>query len=193
MARDCIYFGGFQGSIFSGGYVCNKTKKEVPSDIYYSFCTGYNYDKCPEYQKGMSESGGCYLTTITCEILGKDDNDYVLNSMRQFRDNIMSKDSKYYSILMDYDLIGPLIAYKMSNDENKEKLAEGLYNNILIPIAKDLEKKSYVKAVKKYQTMTEELIKYYRFEEIYKKNQEKYNFDDFDSSKAGHGKLRIKK
>lgn len=189
MAKDCIYFGGFQGGIFSGGYVCNKTHKEVNNDIYRSYCTGYNYDKCPEYKRGTSDNG-CYLTTITCEILGKNDDDYVLKTMRQFRDNVMSKDSKYYSILMDYDVMGPLIAYKMNNDNNKEKMAEGLYNNTLIPIAKDIERKLYSNAVKKYQTMTKELIRYYGFEQMYKEKQENYNFDNFDSSKAGHGKIQ---
>lgn len=55
-------------------------------------------------------SQGCYITTVMCDILGYSDHCFVLNEMRNLRNNVMKKDEKYFDILSECDIIGPVIA-----------------------------------------------------------------------------------
>ena len=67
---------------------------------------------------------GCYITTLICSILGYTDHCYVLTEMRNFRNNIMQKEATYFDILLEYDVIGPIIARSIYEDyeerENKD-------------------------------------------------------------------------
>lgn len=141
---SCTYY-RWNGGSFTGDYWCDKKNERVNNDIYQRYCKGYYYDECPIYKKSNS-SGGCFITTIICDILGKNDDDKVINNLRNFRDNILTKDEKYKSILIDYDNIGPVIAYEISKDKDKEKLSIGLYDLILTKVSDLIDNKDYEKS-----------------------------------------------
>lgn len=61
----------------------------VDDGTYRKYCRDYNYDECPIYKH--QESSSCFITTVACQILGKEDNDPVLNDFRKFRGNILQK------------------------------------------------------------------------------------------------------
>ena len=105
---SCTYY-RWNGGSFTGDYWCDKNDKRVDSDTYSKYCRGYYYSDCPVYKRSDS-SGGCFITTIVCNVLGKSDDDKVLNNLRYFRDNVLKKDECYRYILIDYDNIGPVIA-----------------------------------------------------------------------------------
>ena len=161
---SCSYY-RYSGGLFGGDYWCDKKDQRVDSDTYYKYCRNYNYDECPIYRQ--SSSSGCFITTVACEILGKDDHDVVLDDFRYFRDSVMQQDKRYYDTLKEYDVRGPMIADAILNDKDKVAMATGLYQNVLVPIHELLLLKDYDQAVEKYYLMTLMLIQYYGLKHVY--------------------------
>lgn len=160
------------------------------------FCRAYSrsisvansfYKRSEESQKS---SGGCYITTIVCEILGKNDNDNTLETLRKFRDNFLQKNRKYFGLLITYDIIGPIIAKKIREDENKEQIASNLYNLGIKKVAEYIDNNENEKAISLYTNMTQLLIDGYQ---IRKPAINKVIVNDIPTSQLGHGKQYVKK
>ncbi len=150
-----------------GDYYCCKKNDYVNSDAYYRYCRNYDYGDCPVYKQ--ASSSGCYLTTIVCRLLGKSDNDSVLEKLRWFRDTVMCNDCMYDKLLQEYDAIGPMIASCLANDNDGQIMANYLYDNILNRICGNLDAREVDKAVEIYRVMTLALINYYGLKDTYKK------------------------
>lgn len=102
---------------------------------YYDFQGDYNKGYCSWYRayyypgddcshqspKATSSSSNCYITTIVCDKLGLEDDCSVLNTLREFRDNVMQQNFKYCKILFEYDVIGPKISEMIKNDTDTDK------------------------------------------------------------------------
>ena len=191
ITMSCSYY-QFNGGIFSGDYWCNKINQRVAEAEYYKYCRDYNYDECPIYRK--EESSGCFITTVCCQILGLNDQDKLLDDFRNFRDNVLQKNEKYYDTLKEYDVIGPIIANKILQDKDQKEMASGLYQNALKNIHHSIMQKDYDKAVEKYYIMTLMLIQYYHLKHSYNQiKKENYHYEDFVPTLAGHGRKRTKK
>lgn len=145
---DCIYMD--LNDERHGEYYCGK------KGTYYSAADS----TCWSF-KEREDGGGCYLTTIMCNILGYADNGKMLNTLRFFRDNIMIKDSTYNHILLEYDVLGPKIAQCIEVDKNKLKIAMKMKKDYIVPICGLLEKSNYVKAVEMYTEMVIKLKEHY--------------------------------
>ena len=149
------------------------------------WCKDYS-SKCPR----KAQSGGCFITTVTCHILDKKDDDVVMNGLRKFRDEVLQKDEKYAEILQNYDIVGPMIANELMKDENKEKIAEVVYDHVLTPISELVEKGENDKAVEAYYQMTLLFINYYGYLNSYNYLAEHdfgFKEGEFDQATAGHG------
>ena len=188
---SCTYYEFKSSGWFGGDYWCRKKDCRVDDNTYYKYCRDYNYDECPIYNH--TESSGCFLTTMACQILGKDDKNPVLNNLRTFRNEVLQKDKQYYEVLRDYDIIGPMIVDAINNDKDKYLIAETIYNNVILPVNEAINKKNYERAIKHYQYMTIYLIVYYGLNNEYNliKN-ENYDYQDFNPNLAGHGLKRVK-
>jgi hypothetical protein len=172
-------------------YYCTKVEHTVPYDTYDRYCTSYSYDNCPNY-KYEKPSSGCYITTVTCDILGLEDKNIYLQTFRKFRKDYLQKTPETLGILEEYDFVGPIIAQRIMNDENKQQLASELLKNYIHPIAKNLLFEfngNYDYAIKSYAQMTKELIKKYNLEELSLTipGESKYDFNK-DYSSYGHGR-----
>ena len=164
----------------------------------YTYCDPSN-PKCRDY-KSADEMGDrrdyydikkinqadCYLTTVICEILGFNDDCEILSIMRSFRNNILQKDLRYLSILIQYDVVGPSIATNLKNDENALWIAKELLKHYIRPIIKFIENKNYDAAVVVYKNMTELLIENYALVD------DSYLIEDYDQSLGGHGRVHKK-
>ena len=182
----------FQSGLFGGDYYCRNKQCVVSSDTYYKYCRDYNFRECPNYNRGSSSS--CFITTVVCQILGKQDNDKLLENFREFRDNILQPNTKYHDILKEYDVIGPLLADCIIKDQEKEKTAIGLYENVMLPINNEINNMNYDKAVEMYYLMTLSLVNYYKLKHEYNSIKDKnYNDIEFIPSKSGHGLIKQKK
>ena len=190
---NCPYYKFESGFFFGGDYMCTikEPKGEKRNDDhYYRYCRGeYNYRDCTYYKSVHGSSGGCFITTVLCNILGLPDNHETLNTLRSFRDNVLKKDKSYKEILMIYDGIGPYVADKLINDEKKHEKAKELYELSLKPIIEEVKNKNYNRAVKHYLYMTLYLISEYNLRDTYNALKDiDFGFMNFNQDKAGHGR-----
>ena len=192
MANTCQYY-NYDSGFFGMGNTCSVSgeKKAISENYYRSYCCNdYNMSCCPIYkQYGPYVSSGCFITTVTCEILGNPDDSQVMNDLRRFRDEVLQKDEKYYEILKEYDVVGPELADCIRNDKDREMMAKGLYENALLPIRKLILNNEYDKAVEKYYIMTLMLVSYYGLKHEYNSAKDQdYGCQEFHPDMAGHGK-----
>lgn len=134
----------------NGEYYCGETKV---------YCTASN--SCCYYFKYREDGGGCYLTTIICNILGYADNGEILSTLRAFRDNVMSNDSSYNNILSEYDNLGPKLANCIEADQFKLQIAQQIKEEYIVPVCQMLVQKNYNKAVERYKEMVLDLKRHY--------------------------------
>ena len=183
----------FKSGLFCGDYYCKIKDGAVSSDTYYRYCRDYSYRDCPIYKHERNSSSGCFITTIACQILEKQDNDEILNNFRNFRNNILQPNQKYHNILKEYDVIGAMVANCIANDKDKEEMASGLYEHMLLPINDKISKKKYDEAVALYFLVTLRLVKYYGLlNYYYEVRNNDYNYENFEPNKAGHGLKKVK-
>ena len=159
------------------------------SDFQWENKCSYNYGNgCAV--KENSNAGGCFITTITCNILGKEDNDPVMEGLRNFRNEILQKQDKYSDVLKMYDSIGPKICCNLFHDNNKTDKAEKLYSK-LERFVELINESEYEKAAKSYVVMTLRLVSEYGIQKMYRNirdNNFGYNEGEFNQATAGHGK-----
>jgi len=157
------------------------------------FCKAYSRSESTaksfrEHSRSKQSSGGCFITTIVCEVLGLSDDASVLQSLRKFRDNKMQKESRYRGLLAQYDIVGPVICEKIRNDEMRDALAVALFNSSIKKVSDFIENNEYLNAVKLYCEMTNGLIEYYNIDKTVSLEQ----LNSIDQSKAGHGRFQKK-
>lgn len=152
-------------------YLCRKrSNSEIES--------AYKYSK--EYSKDTS---GCYLTTMICNILGYDDSCYYLNILRKFRER--NKYNPYYQYLfLIYDIYGPLIAKKLSEDFNRKSVAIDMITNYINEACLNIIDNNDENAKKLYIDMTNYLASLYGITISYDCLPSEFNID-----KLGHGRF----
>lgn len=159
---ECEYL-TWNGGIF-GSYYCQKDNKQIDKYTINTYCdNSLNYRNCPIYNKSSS-TGGCYLTTAMCNILGYEDHCYALDTLRDFRDNYMKKTPECLPLLKDYDLVGPKICEKLENDGNKKRTANIMLTEFITPAIICIKKNDYDNAIEIYKDMTLGLMDYYGFD-----------------------------
>lgn len=178
---------------FSTDYCNISGQRETIPSSYYSSCKNGGYG-CPWYEKEYGTSSGCFITTVTCDILGKDDHDYVMDGLRKFRDEVLQKDEDYSSVLKLYDRVGPVISYKLFHDKDRVSKASKIYSR-LENFVEIINNGNYKGAAKKYIIMTLKLVSEYGIQDYYRDLRNRnfgYIGQEFDISKAGHGKKSTK-
>ena len=138
---------------------------DINFDKAMSLCTEYSYLKCKTYIDN-TPSRICYLTTLTCEILGLPDDNFFLNQLRSLRDDYMINDMKLRSLLRQYDFIGPIIGTYLLKENNPKKVAYDLFKSRIVPISYAVFKHKYNFAVIEYLKMTSELIERYKLDKL---------------------------
>lgn len=170
------------------------TYYEMPKNKYEKgYCEYYRAYYYPEdscsHQTSISNPSTCYITTMVCNVLGLNDDNEVLTTLRNFRNNVLQQNISYLPILMEYDVIGPQIAQAIEEDYKKDKdqtLSREMYKNYLLKTKELILEKNYQKAINKYQEMTNILKKYYG---ITTKEQ---LIENYDQKLGGHGKVYLK-
>lgn len=159
---------------------CTECKKYINSNN--NACSDHSL-----YNESLNlEHSGCYITTTICEILEFDDDNIYLNTLRNFRNNYMIKDENLKKILIQYDIIGPIISYNLENDNHKRTKSLMLLELYIKPIVNHINNQQYVDAIIMYEKMTNELLNGYNIK------QNEIN-DDVDTTNIGKGhKIKIK-
>lgn len=178
---------------FSNDY-CNisGTRETIPNS-YFSSCKNGGYG-CPWYENAYGSSSGCFITTITCDILGKDDHCKVMEGLRNFRNEILQNKEEYSSVLKMYDSVGPVVACKLAHDGARDEKAAELYSR-LEGFVERIQNGEYKTAAAGYIRMTLELVSLFGLKEFYRNTRDNnfgYKPGEFDQKTAGHGKKMAK-
>ena len=186
----CTYLG--ENADYNGKYHCERNGEEhyACDPKCYSFCEAYSRSNSARQNMFDNSKGhlssGCYLTTIMCNILGYPDNNYYLNTLRKFRDNVMKTNPKYIPLLVTYDVIGPTIAYELSHDKNRLEIANAFFNRYIVPAVGAIEENKEEDAIKIYRAMTETLADSY----VIGKHVIDVSNIDYDMETLGHARIR---
>ena len=186
---SCTYLDLSTGDIY-GKYYCNKRRcRHLATD---TICSNYTkadsrsvgeYENAIDYSKCKNSSSSCYLTTIVCNILKVNDNNYFLNTLRLFRDNYLQKNNEYKLLLAEYDIVGPIICKNIINDENNKLIAAKMFFNYIKPVVSLIDDKMYKDAVVRYCMMVNALKRIYGIVE----NVSVEQLENCDVTKSGHG------
>ena len=161
----CTYLGERQDC---GKYYCDRKGEwhYATDPRCYSFCEAYSRSTSARenmYDNSRSHSSsGCYITTIMCHILEMTDDNYYLETLRNFRDNVLKKDAKHFPLLIQYDKIGPMIANCLENDEANKEIANVLFTNYIQKTVTAIEEGKVNTAINIYIAMTQSLIEKYQ-------------------------------
>lgn len=179
----------------SGNFWCNKKGEKIrANDIACSrFCRCSSRSSSSAkklYDYSMSHSSnvkcGCYITTVICEILGLDDNCDYMQVLRHFRNNYLQKNPNTLGLLVEYDVIGPVIADHLRHDAKKEEIACNLMHQYIIPCVMEISDEKYGDATITYSSMTKNLIERYAIDG----KLPEVTFDpNEDYSEYGHGRI----
>lgn len=185
----CTYMGEREDC---GKYWCErKGEDRYASDAKCSsFCEAYsrsNSSRQNMYNTSANASqSSCYLTTIMCQLLGYSDDNYYLNKLRFFRDNVMKKDSNYIPLLLVYDVIGPMISSKLAHDEYGHEIAQVYFDKYITKSVHAIECEKYQEAINIYTAMTDALAERYGINTTFVKPDIK----GIDMKYLGHARVR---
>ena len=113
------------------------------------------YDFVEDYGCKEQKKKGCFLTTASCQILGKTDNCKELEALRAFRDNYLEQ--KHPELISEYYKISPTLVDKLLNHKNKKLIAVTLMNNYIKKCIKEIDQDKQQRAISTYKEMIEYL------------------------------------
>lgn len=104
-----------------------------------------------------SSSGGCFITTATCQALNKGDDCLELNLIRDFRDNWLSIQKNGLKIILDYYHYAPLIVDRIEAKKNKKTIYRKIWTNYLNDFFQHILLNNFEDAKRKYLAMVRDL------------------------------------
>ncbi len=191
---SCTYLDLDYGGDCYGKYYCNKKwDRHLATD---TACSSYtkaysrsnsSINNAIDYSNSKQNSG-CYITTLLCDILKLSDSNYYINILRKFRNDYLRYNQEYNHLLVEYDIVGPIICRNLIVDSQNKLIAAKLFYNYISPTVSLIEDKMFVDAIVRYKMMVT------RLKEIYGISTSITNKDinECNIALAGHGKY-IKK
>lgn len=141
---------------------CKSIDDEIDYSDYDEYCTeGIITEKpwkeCPYYKDKIDTDEGCYITTACMKNMLDEfyDNCYELETIRKFRDEYVK--GNYYDSVIEYYFIAPKIVRYIENSDDKEKIYENIYNELVCTCCSLIENKKYKEAYELYRNYTEQL------------------------------------
>lgn len=92
----------------------------------------------------------CFFTTAACGSMGLEDDCWVLESARNFRDTFMLENKDRAIQVSDYYEFAPKIVEEINKDENSNKIWKKLFWTRIVPFASDVTDGNNEIAYKKY-------------------------------------------
>lgn len=113
--------------------------------------------------KGGFRTKLCYITTAVCESLNKDDDCMELNLLRDYRDNILSKEPEGRALIEEYYDVAPTIVKRINRQDNSSIIYRRLYNDYILSCLSSIENKDFTGCKETYTLMVTELKKRYAY------------------------------
>ena len=103
----------------------------------------------------------CFITTAVCKSLGKPDNCFELNALRNFRDNWLKKQPDGESLVKEYYSIAPTIVDNINLQESSKNIYFHIWSNYIIKCLELIKTHDYSGCKKQYISMVSELKSLY--------------------------------
>ncbi len=133
-------------------------------------CHSYQYDPYKDY---YDLNHRWYIITAIFNKLGLSDDYECINLLHNFRNNILSKDSKYDDILAEYDIVGPILAKELMFDPESTLLCKKLLQDYLVLVLDCIKEEKYDEALTIYINMVNLLRVFYNVNVIEDTNTKK--------------------
>ena len=180
---ECAWLDDNNKSHWDDAYYCNKPFKGGYHKLTEYACPYFIKDPKKSRNTGSYTPAGCFMTTLVCNILGYDDNCKLLNILRNFRENYLKTKKEYISLLLEYDMIGPIICNNLQMLKDNKKYALNIRRDFLIPCVQSIKENDFDNAVLIYQNLVTKLKEEFNIGNI--KLPTKYDIENI-------GKGRIK-
>ena len=105
----------------------------------------------------------CYITTAVCESLGKGDDCYELNLLRDFRDNYLLSNEDGKKLVDEYYDIAPTIVKRINKCDDAKGIYHTLWEDYIQPCIKMIESGKLTDCGQKYKEMVTTLQKKYLY------------------------------
>lgn len=145
----------FDGGWLGGDYYCIKQEKAVDSDTYSKYCRNYDYKDCPIY-KHQSSSGGCFLTSACTAARALPDDCYELQTLRNFRDNWLSKTEGGLAAISHYYITAPKIVDAINHSTNSKAIYDNIYTGVILPCVRFIENRQFEDAFALYKNAVQQ-------------------------------------
>ncbi len=110
---------------------------------------------CPLCGAVIWDKSGCFVTTAVCEILGKDDNCYELETLRNFRDNELLSDDNLKELVYKYYAMSPKLISIIEKQSNKKEFSQFIFSRHIELIVKQIDNNNFTEAISLYKKMIE--------------------------------------
>lgn len=139
-------------------------------DPYSSACSNIEYSDASLRDREREDenernhgSSGCYLTTAMCYALGYDDHCVYLETLRRFRDEYMMNDPECYPMLVEYEVVGPMISRQIAQDAD---IASIMLNEFISKSIMYIKRGEFKSAIDVYRDMFDFLKARYSLENV---------------------------
>lgn len=103
----------------------------------------------------------CYITTAVCDNLGKPDDCYELNLLRDYRDSYLQQTEEGEQMVKKYYDVAPTIVKHIDRNSEKAKIYKEIWKDYLSPCIRLIEENENEKCRVLYQDMVDTLAKKY--------------------------------
>lgn len=133
---------------------CRDAKKIRSYGSTQSYVSSHSGYDDPKSSSSSGNSGSfCFITTVVCEYLGKSDDCTELNTLRNYRDTWLKKQSDGPMLIAEYYNNAPIIVSKMKTSEHFEWYCRYLWNVYIQPCLRFIEQGELEHCKKRYIEM----------------------------------------
>ena len=108
-------------------------------------------------KKGFRRSVFCYITTAVCRSLGRPDDCYELNTLRDYRDSYLLSTDEGREIVQEYYNIAPTIVKRIDKKAEADEIYENIWKTYLSPCITMIENGENEKCRDLYSSMVRKL------------------------------------
>lgn len=105
----------------------------------------------------------CYITTVVCEGLGRADDCYELNLLRNYRDEYLLNTEEGKALVNEYYDVAPTIVKRITREEHADEIYENIWNEYLKPCVSLIEDGKCEECREKYTDMVHSLQRKYLY------------------------------
>lgn len=113
--------------------------------------------------QGGFKSHLCYITTAVCESLGKPDDCYELNLLREYRDGYLAESKGGADVIHEYYNVAPTIVKRIGRRENADDIYRGIWEEYLHRCVELIEEDKQEECREVYTNMVYELEEKYLY------------------------------